>query len=328
MEYITGHMYTALLVVFVQTILPNMYYYVRELIFGCFLLLINETEYTSVRNRRGIDLVTKALNKRGVIKLGRVVFVKDMKISSVTAGRWFLAYANMVNDHGYETMSIVVYTTRWNKPIISDEMASCKLEPGHMYELINVNPTGSSDLYLVTPPVISRKPSPKAVQMSKNIANIIIGTRASRAGNVFIVSGPPGTGKTFAGRLLAYKLGACLYDEFDPRRKETPFSIADKTHRDDQVLVLVMNECDVVFQTFDKALRNNMLDKVNNNPQKFVLIMTTNRNLEDIYAEDNSLIRDGRVTKMEVSGNGLELNVVTTNTLQDRLHKDTNKKQI
>jgi hypothetical protein len=142
------------------------------------------------------------------------------------------------------------------------------------------------------------------------------------------VSGPPGTGKTFAGRLLAYKLGACLYDEFDPRRKETPFSIADKTHRDDQVLVLVMNECDVVFQTFDKALRNNMLDKVNNNPQKFVLIMTTNRNLEDIYAEDNSLIRDGRVTKMEVSGNGLELNVVTTNTLQDRLHKDTNKKQI
>jgi hypothetical protein len=279
------------------------------------------TEYNSSDNHKGTKRVIEVINDRALLQLGTSMFFKGIKVSSITISRRHVARAYITrHEHIEHALNVVVYTLKWIEPVISDDSVTCMLPPGHIDEIVNINyhPKWGVELMRVTPPVTTRKPSPRALRVGKAISNIIVNSVTGREGNVFIVAGPTGVGKSFAGRLAVHLMSACLYDEFDPRRQQTPFSIAYHTRNEEQRLVLMLNECDVVFRTVDKAVRNNMMDKVNNNPQKLVLILTTNMRLEDMHKTDPSLIREGRMTKIEVTDDGY-VHIVTDEMLEERM---------
>ena len=90
---------------------------------------------------------------------------------------------------------------------------------------------------------------------------------------------------------------------------------------EEQKLVFMLNECDIVFKEVDKMTRNSILDKVNDNPQKYVMILTTNLKLEDMFEEDPSLVRSGRMIKLEVTDDCSEVRMVSDDMLKERLRR-------
>jgi replication-associated recombination protein RarA len=125
----------------------------------------------------------------------------------------------------------------------------------------------------------------------------------SECGSI-LIQGPPGVGKTYTARLFnSMNKNAMLCPDFNPLSGETPNSVYDDLgcQRDKLIVVLVINEVEEVIKKMgNKSEWNNLLDLVNNSPHMFKLIMTTNVPLEQLIKKDISLLRDGRVAKLEL----------------------------
>jgi hypothetical protein len=310
--------------VLAQSVMPIVYMLTGNLTSLCMSLLVNATVYNTAHSQNGAKLALEAMSKRGILKVGTNMFYKSIKVSSITFGRYFLAYAHIANNrYDSDSVTITVYTPKWCLPIIPDDHATSVLPPGHMYQLVNISadPKERAEYRMFTPPVVTRKTSLEAECVSDDIAKIIKDSCANGEGNVFIVSGPPGVGKTYGTRKAAHETGAALCDDFDMRRNETVYSIAENTRRDDQKIVFGLNECDVVFRhpKADKPARNCMMDSFANNPQKLgALVMTTNAPLVEMFRQDPSMLRDGRVRKIEVARDGT-VTEITDDVLRARL---------
>jgi hypothetical protein len=128
---------------------------------------------------------------------------------------------------------------------------------------------------------------------------------------VFILHGKPGTGKTTCYRWLAHKLGATLWNTFDPTE---PGVVLDDTINafrptEDTPILLGLDEVDHIFRRFGnipehKHLRTMVRNKSSWNGfldalayyDNSILVMTTNLTLEQLRTEfDESLLREGRV---------------------------------
>jgi hypothetical protein len=319
---ITDHVLSAGWLIIAQSTTPLLYSIFAWITATFTSFLIDVSEYRHSRNRKGMVLVLKALEERGRLKMGMTIFYRRSKVSAITIGPSFIAFANISRYEHHEDMSIIVYTPKWRDRIISDDEASCVVPPDH---LSVIEPGMMEDrsirrsYVLTTPPVITRHTTAVAKLISDKIVDIVLEACTGKKGNVFIVSGPPGVGKTFAGRVVGSRMQATFYNDYDPRLKESLFDLADLTVSKEQKLVFMLNECDIVFKELDKMTRNTILDKVNDNPQKYVMILTTNSKLEDLFAEDPSMIRSGRMIKMEVTDDCSDVRMVTDDMLKDRL---------
>jgi hypothetical protein len=267
-------------------------------------IAIDVTEYSSERNEQGCILLAKILSTTRALKLSRRILHNRLGLAmhAITIGKWFVATIDFDrNRMGYrdeESIRITVYTFRWHKPIISDDEATSKLPPNHLQEAVNMSLgiDGRPDRRLTKPPVNTR-PVPASIEhIAKQVAEI-----AKENGSI-IIQGLPGTGKTYSARYLAFTMGAILCNDFNPML-ETPFSVMFDVSRENLVLVIVINEVEEMIGKMNKAEWNNLLDLVNNNPQMFRLIMTTNVPLERLIRKDIALLRDARATKLEVRNN-------------------------
>ena len=129
---------------------------------------------------------------------------------------------------------------------------------------------------------------------------------------IFLVSGPPGCGKSTSNRILANKLNGVLFSDYDPTRSmHDLWSTHGFITGDNNVLIVVMEEMDIMLEKIvsgtvsdkknhvdiiDKVSWNNMLDKIKR-VDNIVLIMNTNKSIKEIkdICKDPSYLRKHRV---------------------------------
>jgi hypothetical protein len=271
-------------------------------------IVIDVTEYDSQpeRNPEGCILVAKTITERATLKWGKRILHDKLgfAIHDTMIGKWFWATMD-INRRGYsEDLCITVYTFRWHKPIITDEEAASKLPSGKMWEAINLSTSldghGRPDRQREAVDLDTRKCPESVKTTALQVVKII---EESECGSI-LIQGPPGVGKTYTARLFnSMNKNAMLCPDFNPLSGETPNSVYDDLgcQRDKLIVVLVINEVEEVIKKMgNKSEWNNLLDLVNNSPHMFKLIMTTNVPLEQLIKKDISLLRDGRVAKLEL----------------------------
>lgn len=161
--------------------------------------------------------------------------------------------------------------------------------------------------------IIYKPPTPQ----QSNILNNIIDKYNTSPNLVVFIHGPPNTGKSMVGQLLAHNLGAHYYNNFNPFQPNTTlmalYSTVDPTKKNP--LIILMNEIDIMInkihnstvqehssyqiQISDKSSWNNFFDDFHNLFQHVIIIMTSNKSPEYINSLDPSYIRKGRVDMIE-----------------------------
>jgi hypothetical protein len=133
---------------------------------------------------------------------------------------------------------------------------------------------------------------------------------ANPFGFVALLTGKPGTGKSFIAQILANKLNAVLCSDYDPCQighsiTEVYYAV-NPTQK--KPLVLLIDEVDKKVEfpekppkndwlksdVRDKSSWNSWMDYVSTLNNLFV-VLTTNRSREELDAMDSSYFRDGRV---------------------------------
>jgi hypothetical protein len=143
-------------------------------------------------------------------------------------------------------------------------------------------------------------------------------TNCNRFNVRLMVSGPRGSGKTFMGRLIKYKLdhdyhvNSQFFSNFDPSQIGVDIATLALTKATRYTpVVLIVNEIDIIFdkviaqeQDFDprtkhsrtKTTFHNMLDMISDTRFVFT-IFTTEKPLDELYNNNNfkSFMRKGRI---------------------------------
>lgn len=134
------------------------------------------------------------------------------------------------------------------------------------------------------------------------------------ASTVFVLHGKAGSGKSTAVRMLAHKVGAILYADYNPTQPSDNLRMLMSDYvSESQTLVIAYEECDVSLEHIknkevtapagyrldasDKASWNNLIDTIKRR-YNVIMVMTTNRSkeeLESLCDEHKSMLRKGRV---------------------------------
>lgn len=129
---------------------------------------------------------------------------------------------------------------------------------------------------------------------------------------IILISGPPGCGKSTFADILASKLKCYLVPLFDPT---IPGDTITSFTNYDKPVITCINEVDEIIKNFknnmtvhkdfysavyDKKSWNNWLDNINKYyTSKIIIIMTTNKKIEELDAIDPSLFAPHRVNFRE-----------------------------
>lgn len=143
------------------------------------------------------------------------------------------------------------------------------------------------------------------------------GDNVGFAARVFVLHGPPGTGKSTCARVLTRLLGGRLYPSYVPTQPGLAINYVLSRYRDDEVpLVVVIEEVDVLLQAIvdqtvkdsdemmpdakNKSSWNSLLDGIRFKTN-VVLVMTTNKTPDELNKEvcrgDTSYLRTNRVDR-------------------------------
>lgn len=287
----------------------------RGAIMAIMSLATTTTEYQSNTNKQATNQVLDSLATRSWW-LGKTTFADGRQVPEFAIGIGFFAYTSTSIIERKEVLTVSVTTPKWRKPLISDAAATRK---DHLVVLEQAHTDGWSYWTPVKVPLMVRKMDDAILARSEMIVDRMIEAVRDTNTNAFVITGPPGTGKSFSARLLAFKMEAALIIDFDPRKSKDCIKHISNVSVTDRI-VIVLDECDVIFLTMDKAARNAFLDVINSNPQRFILVMTTNVLLETMWEKDASLMRSGRMEKMEITENG-SLTHVSDDMLKDRVER-------
>ena len=129
---------------------------------------------------------------------------------------------------------------------------------------------------------------------------------------VSFVYGVPGSGKTTLAYLIAKELRGCICKTFKPFEPgDTLSKLVDRVSPTDQYpLIILLDEIDIILSkihycsidrhkhipisVYDKTTFNTFLDDMKYN-KNIIILMTSNRQKEEIDALDKSYLRNGRV---------------------------------
>jgi hypothetical protein len=137
--------------------------------------------------------------------------------------------------------------------------------------------------------------------------------RRKKRGTVFL-SGPSGVGKTIVSLLVAKEIGACYTHSFAPSEPGDTLAIlvsCIQTNNDEEApIIVVIEEADKLIENIHEGTiaMNTQIPILVHNKSTFntflddmmlyhnvILIMTSNKSVEDINAMDPSYLRSGRV---------------------------------
>jgi hypothetical protein len=309
---------------FVVGLIPTIFTNALTFVWNLFMLFASVNEYHSKTDSKGAAMVIDAINKRGLLSAGTNVFFKSKKVATITIGATFLAIAKIERTKHMDHICITVYTLRRTTPLVRDEDITAPVLPGHVTVLMRASSSGYEYFVPMTSAVFVRPVNEDVASVANAIADIVNKSCEDNVGNVFMIAGPPGKGKSLSGRIIAERRKAMLYPSFDPRKSHDCIVNISTNTNEGQILVAMMDEGDVVLSGMDKPTRNNMLDTFNSNPEKIMLVSTTNKPLEEMYREDPSLIRAGRMIKIEVNETN-EVRLVDDDELHARVERLNSK---
>jgi hypothetical protein len=311
-EWITHHLAIVLAPMassLVQSVLTHLLFTLP--MFVLTTLFVQHREYTSQRNGVVVESVG-LLVKQAVMCLGTRRFMKGTSIPTVIIGRTYVAHVEMVaSDMGPNDKVVMnVWSLRMFNPPIADEKVSTPHISKENTITVMYRDIGMKDCFNVSTRIErTLRPGCPTKAVSEGVVRYMKGLFCNGDGNVFILCGSKGTGKSSSLRILAGMLGAHLYRMNPCTPYESINGVLDYVYESSSV-VLGIEEFDVTLDKFgtidtsdgpvqvsDKQSWNQMLDDVANIPN-VVLVLTTNRTPEELAEYDESLLRPGRVTRV------------------------------
>jgi broad-specificity NMP kinase len=125
-----------------------------------------------------------------------------------------------------------------------------------------------------------------------------------------LLTGKPGTGKSYVGYLLAASMNAKIITKLALDKHQSDFIYLYKLYKEDTT-IYVFNEIDILFEKikdgipqnkdmnsfiYDKRTWNDFLDDVKIIYPNIIIILTTNLTKKELQTKyDESFIRKGRV---------------------------------
>lgn len=277
---------------------------------------INERVYSSSRSKNIAPMILKNAMDNMWFTLGGKTFMDGQEVQDVIVGNGFVVYSSCVYEHQYarrESFMFTVWTVKGMPLIVPDTMLVINNKSKDVIHVWNRD-FGSKEFYTTKKYELTLSPGQVAdgsMYHSDKCAEEIKSIYNRGIGNVFVLYGEPGTGKSTTLRLLAKIMDAKLYARFDPRR---PFESVDGVCNEinhDEIIIIGIEEFDIILDCLgkpkdcngpvmvhDKKSWNEMLDDVSR-LSNVILVMTTNKPihiLKDPNVYDPSLLRDKRVT--------------------------------
>ena len=249
--------------------------------------------------------------------------------SGLLVGRHFryVAHVHLETWDGRRHISITMKTFRFQKSIIQDILDDIeKIEMGEIFNdsrlnkniqkhtIIHRKSTHHSDNWK-TQEVIAYRSLDCVPEQSSCSASLLFDHVKEQgfAGGVYLLCGPPGSGKTLTCKLLAIKLDAVLCLNFNPSKpgQVLPEILAASPPTRSKPCIIVIEEVDRIFQRFGQITEhptlitpvtnkddwNNLLEYVHA-IENVILILTSNMTLNELSTSfDPALTRNYRITK-------------------------------
>ncbi len=302
-----------------------------ELLFLVLLLLrIKYQTYKAKTDRTMVDSVMEEIKKNYYFS-SQISFLHngtEQSPKGLVVGKWFFAFiteAELGNFRGSETsynisiMGFTVFRPADERKESGEEGATKKKK--EVPKISKVVRKGANR----SPHMMKRKFEchhrviPQQIEISSQILNCAKLSKRNgfQYGCIALVTGPPGTGKSKLGEILAHKTKGVLCEMYNPTEYghsiDTVLDVSGRSK--DSPLIVVLDEVDTWFQmptdgddkasdwlTRDidpknmKKTFNALFDKMSE-IDNLIVICTSNKTEEELMAldEHSALFRDGRV---------------------------------
>ncbi len=316
--------------------LKSLKLFVLEVVFERFVHIrpINEAAESSTI-AEAVDLLNT--DPRVRLKLGARSH-NDGTVPRHSFGYWFYIRADTTNSPTHFGTSVNLTITQYNlwfaAPLIKMPQQKKKFSKDADGVIKVLVPDGNNDddeytikRTLVVSP--KNKIIPEMLKMCTMVATTIADrylagedTPIGKPSRVYILHGLPGCGKSTTVRILAQKLNAYLFSEYDPRNKRSLLKLVDMHADEETPLVVAYEECDISFEQIarakvpshsssnsntnvtcvkDKVSWNKLFDNLASDCFNTIIIMTTNSTVEELWTmaaladSTCSMLRDGRI---------------------------------
>ena len=177
---------------------------------------------------------------------------------------------------------------------------------------------------------INIKPTAKQINIMEQI---IINNKTKSKCKITYLYGPPNTGKSSIGMMLAVKLNGYYALKYNPMR---PNCIIENyaVHAETKPVILVVEEIDTIIDSFgkfpvhreyeqeihDKSSWNTYTDNINNGMYPNVYVILTSNRAPSEYS-DQSLFRSGRVNVFHITNDYKESDINTSGSIRRKNNK-------
>lgn len=285
------------------------------------LFISRKTYMLSSNERKKIVIIDKILSdveKKDAFQLGSKDFVLDRHIPkfviSFTNRYVSYSYSHFVGMANHPNITISIYSLRFgnsSKTLNDENLFQCNLKENEINVIENDGYT-----YNIVEEIIHSKIPQDILNTCNKCADKIseIVKENNFFSQVFILYGSSGAGKTTTTRVLAKKLNALLYSDYNPTNfKDSIPNLYRDLKYAEKPYIIVIEEFDIILKKTveqnvptnkekqaeiqDKMSWNNYFDKIKKR-KNFIIIMTTNLSIKDIRGiinNDISFIRKNRV---------------------------------
>ena len=221
---------------------------------------------SSVAYKKTIEVVDALNNLDNSIKIGKeLFFAKYVPILVISLNT--IAYATIIENFRHTNLVITVYKWKWGKnsseSLIKEE---CTKQINNTDTIINViermsNSYENTVLAMNTEVTIPFNPiqNQKVLQQSTFVAKSIVEdfNKGNNAAKVYVLHGPPGTGKTTTIRLLCNLLDGMLFQDYNPTDGIVSIrELVNDWGSNDETLI-------IAFEEFDVQLNKIITDQLN-----------------------------------------------------------------
>ena len=278
------------------------------------------TDVDSVATRRAMEFVKRHHNFSAEWLVDGVETVPEGQILCIRRHMQWVAYAAVgvgLRRFGEEsTTDLTIYWPRWRTPPPELVSAPCPFELRKGAVMLRWMIKLASDYcgWDKEEHVFNIDQCPPEASKVAAVMKAIVETKFTRS-CVFYVNGPPDTGKTTSGLILAHLMGGHYVDSYDftnsSHRLKVLLKIARPTPQ--EPLIISVSEADHKIiavagatrktkscdrqDVYDKGTLNDLLDSINHIHENVVLLLSGNTPFKHMELRLNEIIGDTSCTK-------------------------------